>query len=445
MTAKAPAEITTAMASLWKRRFPDPENSYQTPEFLALKQACVRQYSLKDLFWFTTALWEILRSIGCPMLLRERPELALPSEDAAQLLHSTLTAKTDKIIHLCPLDWADNISRVRFGSSQIGRFTARELQAFADAPRLARLFPTITIDWERLSRFHWLVVEEEVPISVEPGHRTMPEFYRIHDDLGAIVAHEDHFPKVVEEALMLLLLAPWEEWSVYHQMDWRGFHLPWIFSCHGDLCVRLKTPPQDKNLTWLPQSYTDDYGDQVEVEEPAQFRLEDEAKALPDFLSEERRGRLERALTTTLFETPVRHFLIRAFHSAGIDEFIAHLTVIEAALGLHSDYGKKQKTDPRKAMAVTQVMRTRVQNSLADPKSGGEYESLFDLRSAYVHGRTMAPISSEDRRRARRLARAVVSALVDVASSPGAKIDREILLNGLLCAQVQSSEPVGST
>ncbi len=445
MTDKAPAEITTAMANLWKRRFPDPENSYQTPEFLALKEACVRQYSLKDLFWFTTALWEILRSIGCPMLLRERPELALPSEDAAQLLHSTLTAKTDKIIHLCPLDWADNISRVRFGSSQIGRFTAIELQAFADASRLARLFPTITIDWERLSRFHWLVVEEEVPISVEPGHRTMPDFYRIHDDLGAIVAHEDHFPKVVEEALMLLLLAPWEEWSVYHQMDWRGFHLPWIFSCHGDLCVRLKTPPQDKNLTWLPQSYTDAYGDQVEVEEPAQFRLEDEAEALPDFLSEERWGRLERALTTTLFETPVRHFLIRAFHSAGIDEFIAHLTVIEAALGLHSDYGKKQKIDPRKAMAVTQVMRTRVQNLLADLKSGGEYESLFDLRSAYVHGRTMAPISSEDRRRARRLARAVVSALVDVASSPGAKIDRETLLNGLLSAQGQSSEPVGST
>ena len=142
------------------------------------------------------------------MLLMERPELALSSEDAAQLLHSALTSKTDKIVHLCPLDWADNIPRMRFGSSQIGRFTAIELQTFADAPRLARLFPTIAIDWKRLSQFYWLVVEEEVPISVEPGQRTMPDFYRIHEDLGAIVAHEDHFPKVVEQALMLLLLAP---------------------------------------------------------------------------------------------------------------------------------------------------------------------------------------------------------------------------------------------
>ncbi|KAA3497917.1 hypothetical protein DXM27_24525 [Rhizobium rhizogenes] len=436
MTEKPPDEITIAVASLWKRRFPDPENSYQTPEFLALKAACVRQYPVRDLFWFTTALWEILRSIGCPMLLRARPDLALPSHAAAELLHSALTSKTDKIVHLCPLDWADDIPRLQFGSSQIGRFTASELQTFADAPRLARAFPTITIDWERLSQFHWLVVTEEVPISVEPGQRTMPDFYGIHEDLGAIVAHEDHFPKAVEQALMALLLAPWEEWSVYRQMDWRGFHLPWIFSRHGDLCVRLKTPPQDKNLTWLPQSYTDAYGDQVEVEEPAQFRLEDEAETLADFLSEERWGRLERALTTTLFETPVRHFFNRAFHSAGIDEFIAHLTVIEAALGLHSDYGKKPKSDPRKAMTVTQVMRTRVQNLLGDPKSGGEYELLFDLRSAYVHGRSMAPISSEDRRRARRLARAVVLVLVDVASSQGANIDREMFLNGLLSPQV---------
>jgi hypothetical protein len=35
MTDKPPAEIITAMANLWKRRFPDPENSYRTPEFLA--------------------------------------------------------------------------------------------------------------------------------------------------------------------------------------------------------------------------------------------------------------------------------------------------------------------------------------------------------------------------------------------------------------------------
>lgn len=432
MNDKPPVEITIAVAKLWKRRFPDPQNSYQTSEFLELKEACARHYLVKELFWFTTALWEILKSIGCPMLLRSRLDVALPSEKAAQLLHTALTSKTDRIVHLCPLDWAENIPRLQFGSNQVGQFTGSELQAFADAPRLARAFPGIEIDWKRLSEFHWLVVEEEVPISVEPGQRTMPDFYGLHNDLGAIVAHKDHFPKAVEQALMLLLLAPWEEWSVYNEMDWRGFQLPWVFSRHGDLCVRLKTPPQDQDLTWLPKIYTDGYGEQVEIEEPAHFHLEDEAENLPNFVSEETWERLERASTTTLFETPVRHFFIRAFHSTGIDEFIAHLTVIEAALGLQSDYRAKSKTDPRKGIAVTQVMRTRIEKLLGDPKSGSEYEALFDLRSAYVHGRSMDPISSDDRRRARRLSRSVVLALVDVASRQPLNIDREMYLNGLL-------------
>lgn len=89
--------------------------------------------------------------------------------------------------------------------------------------------------------------------------------------------------------------------------------------------------------------------------------------------------------------------------------------MLEAALGLQSDYGKKPKGDPRAGWSVTRIMAERVAALLADDASATEYDELFDLRSAYVHGRPMKPISSIDRFRARRLARRVVVALVETA------------------------------
>jgi hypothetical protein len=106
------------------------------------------------------------------------------------------------------------------------------------------------------------------------------------------------------------------------------------------------------------------------------------------------------------------HLALRAFHPAGIDEFIAHLIVLEAALGLQSDYGGKAAADPRKGSKVTEIMMDRVARLLDDPGAGVEFKTLFDVRSAYVHGRPMAAISSGDRFRSRRLARRVVVALI---------------------------------
>lgn len=436
MTDLIPEAISKAIAALWRRRGPRPDNSFETPEFLGLKEACATSYSVGAGLWFTTSLWHILKSLGCPMLLpTDKQALSLTAEQAAKGLHIALTATTARIIHLCPLDWADDPPPVDFGSSRLSRFSSSELMTILDAPRLTRTFPNAQPDWERLSEFYWLVVEETLPIAGEPGARTSPFMYEINRDYGAITAHEDRFPPAVEQALFLLLLAPWEDWSQAQEVDWRGFRIPWVYSVNDDLCVPLKPLPLDSSLTWLPYTYFDAYGESAEeVEIPARFSLADEASELPIYVNDGTWADIACAFKSPLFETPIRHFLVRAYHSTGIDEFIAHLTVLEAALGLQSDYGGKPASDPRKGRRVTQIMMGRVAALLDDLAAGTEFEALFNLRSAYVHGRPMAPISSADRFRARRLARRVVAALIGQALGRAGRspVDREVFLVDLV-------------
>ncbi len=52
-------------------------------------------------------------------------------------------------------------------------------------------------------------------------------------------------------------------------------------------------------------------------------------------------ARSRTALASDLFSTPVVHFLVAAFLAEGIDEFIAHLTALEAALGLRADKARE--------------------------------------------------------------------------------------------------------
>jgi len=107
-----------------------------------------------------------------------------------------------------------------------------------------------------------------------------------------------------------------------------------------------------------------------------------------------------------LFETPVVHFFVRAFCGEGVDEFLAHITTVEAALGLESDYKKR---------GATKRLANRVTSLLGAETDGDNYEKLFGIRSIYLHGRRMQHISGDDRLLARRLARRVVNALIDAA------------------------------
>lgn len=150
-------------------------------------------------------------------------------------------------------------------------------------------------------------------------------------------------------------------------------------------------------------------------------------------MDQSRWATVEQAKGSVLFETPIAHFLVRAFLAEGVDEFLAHITTIEAALGLRADYQKNFRIAPdrHKGMRATNRMRGRVAGLLGDRRFADQYEQLFNVRSAFLHGRAMTAISTKERVMARSLARQVVEALI-LATLAGPTGSREEFLDGLL-------------
>jgi hypothetical protein len=127
---------------------------------------------------------------------------------------------------------------------------------------------------------------------------------------------------------------------------------------------------------------------------------------------------------------------VRAFLSEGIDEFLAHLTTIEAALGLHADYYPRlrPKPDPHGSLkGAAERVAARIAALLLDSSAACHHRRLFEIRSLYLHGRELKEaISSEQRLQARSLARRVVEALVGRVNEVSAPGSREEFLGSLL-------------
>ncbi len=170
-----------------------------------------------------------------------------------------------------------------------------------------------------------------------------------------------------------------------------------------------------------------------EEERPVELRLEDDVATELPVWDQSRWMIVEHAKRSVLFETRSLTFLVRAFLAEGVDEFLAHITTIEAALGLRADYHKNFRVAPdrHKGMSPTKRMRARVAGLVGDRRYAEQYEGLFDVRSAFLHGRTMTAISTSERVRARSLAREVVEALI-LATQTGPISSREDFLDGLL-------------
>lgn len=160
--------------------------------------------------------------------------------------------------------------------------------------------------------------------------------------------------------------------------------------------------------------------------------LEDSSRSELASFDEAGWKRLETARTTTLLATPVEHFLVRAFGSDGIDEMMAHMTAIEAAVGEEGDHRRRLrvKPDPHPRLGPTERVAARVAGLLDDGAAAAAYADLFDLRSRFVHGRLgLGAISTAQRVECRQMSRRVAAALVQ-AAVPGT--DRATFLAGLL-------------
>lgn len=351
---------------------------------------------------------------------------------AAYELDTAFKQVRTKLTHICPLDYAEDLPRLEFGPIRLGRFEEAELETIFDAARLERHYPARSLDTVRLSQFHWLIVTEEVPVAANAGQRAIPEFFEVMDrDGGAIDPHKGRYPRAVEMALFFLLLAPWERWSTLNEDDWRGFRVPWVYSLNHDLFVSPAPPPDADSLSWQPVIYTTEDGDYVETERPVEFALTDAAQEGISQFCEAQWNRFQDALQSDLLQTPIMHFLVRAFLSDGIDEFMAHLTTIEAALGLQADYHRRAREPHLKGWGATQRVGARLAAVLDDAKAAGLYSDLFDLRSAFIHGReSVEKIPTHKRVDARRLAAATAAAIVQRATQP--TLSREVLLKELL-------------
>lgn len=406
--------LRTPLEALWRIPPPGPDNLFSAPAFVRLSEAARSAYPNAGRPVF--ALGTALRSLGLPCgLPADRQQMSLPVDEAARRLDAAFLARSARRRHLVPLDLADDLPALAFGTAKLGRYSADELLALVDGPRLERVFPGVAFEAERFSQFYWLTVEEAVALDQPPEARAVPVlFMDLGQDLGRIEPHKGRFPPAVEDALFFLLLAPWEEWSRMPEVDWRGFRVPWVYTADEDLFVRPQSPPSPDSLAWEMQAFTDAWGEVEEVERPVVLHLEEAATTLNRWDEASWQAVVE-ARRSPLFETPVVHFFVRAYLAEGVDEVLGHLTAIEAALGVRADYERRlrPKPDPYAGRGGTWRLSARIAALLGGRVFADEYERLFRVRSAFLHGRAMGAISTAERVLARQLSRQVVAALVD--------------------------------
>lgn len=427
MTAPDPILISL-IGELWRIPRPGPDKLFAAPRFVALRDYCAERFGGgKAPFALSTAL----RALGFPCQLpKGKEDRALGVETAAAALERAFLQTTVVRRHLCPLDLADDLPAIAYGPARVAAFDATELAVLFDAPRLARLYPNTTFEAERFAQFHWLVVEETVAVDPRAEARAAPFLFDIGRDFGAIEPHLRRFPAVVEAALFHLLLEPWETWSTMADLDWRGFRAPWVYTLDDDLFVSPKRPPSPDDLSLEPWIVEDAWGEEVELERPTTYPLHEDAAQTLGAAPASAWIALETARASSLFETPVEHFLVRAFLAEGIDEFMAHITTIEAAFGLELDH-RRPKGTPHARLSSTKRVAARLAAALGDASAAQDFQTLFKLRSEFVHGRSgLNAIPSVHCVLARALARRSAAALVGLAAQPARP--REDILADLL-------------
>jgi hypothetical protein len=429
----AAPELVAALSALWASP-PIRADLYAATPFRHLRDICeVRFPGRGSASTLNFALSRALAALGCPSLHAASDRAPMAPREAAQRLERAFRQQTVTRVHLCPLDLAGGFPRVTFGPAEAGRFSAAELAHWLEGAGGPRGRPH-GLDLDRLARFRWLVVQEILPAALNIQARSLPELsLNFNQDFGRIEPHAKTRAAVVDDALFAFLMLPWEDHDSGHNPNWRVFGIPWIHTIDDDLFARPAARPDEGALTEFQQRYERGDGGFDEVVEPYVIHLDTAADAMVKALGGPAWSRLEAARAGPLFAPPIAHFFVRAFFSEPIDEFLAHVMTLEAALGTVEDFragtrikfGKKDNPGPATRLAA------RLTALLGDRDAGKAYERLFDYRSQYVHGRAMGDIPSATRREARAIARRTASALVDLAVRSAAKA-REDYLDDLL-------------
>lgn len=375
------------------------------------------------------ALINLLRSVGLP------ETAGAPATDSiARNIVAAMTARTWARVYMCPLDLAGDLPRLNFGPCEIRQFDRRELEDLLQIGRLRRQFQNMRLDTGGLSDFHWLIVRDDRPVTRPAGSRAFPWLdFRFDRDFGAIDPHPRVWPEIVEQAVFGLMQLPWEEMVTDANFEWRGFRIPWIYVVDHDPFASPNLPQGPETLSRQPQIYVDqNTGEEVEIERPLQYGLNDDLDNHWATLNDAWWARLQRVIASPIVNPLVTHFVVRAFRSDDIDEFLGQMVTIEAAIAMERDHGlgAPRPKIPGNAQGATLRVARRAGAITSDPAAAVLYNKLFNLRSAFIHGRPLAEISSEKRVAARTLARRVISGLLNAADA-GTHQDRTAYLTSL--------------
>jgi hypothetical protein len=402
--------LSFALHRLWRD---SSENLFDDPGFVAFRTTCQEFYpQATNGSTLNLSLSTALRNLGWS---NGGPPPNLAPEEAAARIDAALRQTSSCRTHLCPLDLGDGVPELAFGPNSIRTFAAEELANIIDPDWLARAEPGWMPNITRLSQFAWLVVPEVVELPPEVGARTLPILYeKLDHDVRAIIPHKPKFPDAVEAALFALLLVAWEDMVAYADYYWRPFRVPWVHTVNDDLFVSRPPVPDADTLTWEPYRYQNASGEEGEDKRPTRLQLKKNAVAVAGYLNDQLWASTLSACRSPLCKRPFRHFLVRAFVNEGVDEFLSHITTIEAALGSPQDRESKPRL-PGKRQGATDRLSWRITGLLKDDAAGKRYRQLFADRSAFLHGREMGVISSASRLDARRIARRCVSALIEAA------------------------------
>ncbi len=435
MEKTPPLSVQAAVARLWAGKYRNETDALGSRAFELLLKACIESYAQPgspnevrneyDRQGHESALQNLFRNVGAPWY---KDSVTPPSDTIARTIHQAYTAQTVEITHLCPLDQADteNLPEVKFGPCEIKRFSANSLDELVRERRLRNFGSNYIFDTKRFALFSWLVVRETVP--PEPiGKRSdptrgsrWPSFYEILNmkgDVDLISVHKAELPEIVEQAVFVLLLYPWEDVVEDADTDWRPFWIPWIYSVRCDPFAVPDRAPSPNSLTWDPEEALLGKWD----------IKKDHLKDLESLLSEQWDLTAKVCPITdagaTAFNPLVRHFIVQAFRAERFDEFLYHIVAIEAALAR-----KRRKKDSRGA---TNMLKQRIKNLVRGAALDGVFGKYYCFRSDYLHGHKLqGDLRTGQLKELRSLTRNVIRKLVSfVAKNP--KLDRNRLLDEL--------------
>jgi hypothetical protein len=399
MSLPAPAPVQSAAARLWARSLTREDEAFASFEFSQLARECHATYGAPDwglrgshgerksesssyLEWHEQNLRTIFRNVGAPWYGGTNPS----AQGISETIDFAYRGGACRRVYLAPLDQAPaHLPRAEFGPCRMGRFSEDELAHIIKSVALNR-HGHDRLDVASLSQFSWLSIDEQIILQPAAERDILFQLLntKLDTDSKVIMRHRT-FPAIVERVLFVLMLHPWEDF-VRSSENWRPFHMPWVHPVNSDP-LEPATPPQDaESLSWQLDAYPTPDGDLIELDRPVTRRMKNEA--FDDFQA--KLSQTWRALqlvyplvqpSSSPFNRLVEHFLLRGYLEKGIDELIMHMTGVDAAVG------SRHYRKVTKYKSMTDAIAGRLKRLLQDEAAATEFERLYDVRSAYIHGR----------------------------------------------------------